>query len=183
MAGNVWQNEAMTAEAIFEGIQALAVVVALGFAIVQVRQYRRDKHREAAMELLHSFQTPAFARALNIVYAMPDGLSKEEVEKFAGDEFHLVYAMTTTWESLGVLVHRGEIDLQLIDDFFSGPIRISWRRLARHVEGEREETGRETINEWFQWLNDRLTEIESAEPPVPAHVAHKNWKPTRHWWE
>jgi len=173
----------MSAEVVFQAIEALAVVIAVGFAMVQVRQYRRDKHREAAMELLHSFQTPSFARALNIVYAMPEGLSKGEIEKFAGDEFHLVYAMTTTWESLGVLVHRGEIDLQLIDDFFSGPIRISWRKLKGHVMGEREATGRETINEWFQWLNQQLEEIESKEAPVPAHIAHKDWQPKTQWWK
>jgi hypothetical protein len=173
----------MSTEVILQAIESFAVVLAVGFAIVQVRQYRRDKHREAAMELLHSFQTPAFARALNIVYAMPDGLSKDEVEKFAGDEFHLVYAMMTTWESLGVLVCRGEIDLQLIDDFFSGPIRISWRKLAGHVMGEREVTGRETINEWFQWLNERLAETESREAPVPAHIAHKDWQPKSPWWK
>jgi hypothetical protein len=90
--------------------------------------------------------------------------------------------MTTTWESLGVLVHRGEIDLQLIDDFFSGPIRISWRKLERHVMGEREATGRQTINEWFQWLNERLGEVESIEAPIPAHIAHEDWQPTSRWW-
>ena len=64
----------MTAEAYFQAVEAIALVIALGFAIQQVRQYRRDKHREAAIELLHSFQTPSFARALNIVYAMPSTL-------------------------------------------------------------------------------------------------------------
>jgi hypothetical protein len=77
-------------------------------------------------------------------------------------------------------VYRGEVDLQLIDDFFSGPIRISWHRLEGHVRGERAETGRETINEWFQWLNDRLAERESTERPVPAHIAHRDWRPKGH---
>ena len=166
----------MSVEVVFQGVEALAVVVGVGFAMIQVRQYRRDKQREAAMELLHSFQTPTFARALNIIYSMPDDLSKEEVEGFAGNEFHLVYAMTTTWESLGILVHHGEVDLQLIDDFFSGPIIVSWRKLENYVIGERAEVGRETINEWFQWLKERLEETELDTPPTPAHMEHKNWK-------
>jgi len=119
----------MNIEVTFQVVETVAVVIGVGFGMLQVSQYRRDKHREAAMELLHSFQTPSFARALNIVYSMPDGLSKQEVENFAGNEFHLVYAMTTTWESLGILVHHGEIELQPIDDFFSGPIRVSWSKL------------------------------------------------------
>jgi len=103
---------------------------------------------------------------------MPDGLSKEEVEVFAGEEFHLVYAMTTTWESLGILVHRGEVGLQMIDDFFSGPIIVSWRKLENYITGERKEVGRETINEWFQWLKERLEETELDTPPKPAHIEH-----------
>jgi len=170
----------MAVENIFQGIEALAVVVGVGFAMIQVRQYRRDKHREAAMELLHSFQSPAFARGLNIIYSMPDDLSMEEVKAFSGNEFHLVYAMTTTWESLGILVHHGEVDLQMIDDFFSGPIIISWRKLENYIIGERAEVGRETINEWFQWLKERLEETESDASPTPAYVEHRNWTPPRH---
>lgn len=169
----------MPVEVVFQIIEAVAVVIGVGFAMIQVRQYRRDKHREAAMELLHSFQTPNFARALNIIYSMPDGLSKEEVEEFAGNEFHLVYAMMTTWESLGVLVHSGEVSLQLIDDFFSGPIVVSWRKLENFIIGEREEVGRETINEWFQWLKERFDEKETNAAPIPAHIEHKNWRPPK----
>jgi hypothetical protein len=110
---------------------------------------------------------------------LPDGLSKEEIENAAGDDFHLVYALMTTWESLGVLVHRGEIDLDLVDDFFSGPIRISWRKLKGHVMGERSLLQRDTIEEWFQWLAERLEEMESKTPPVPAHIAYKDWLRSR----
>ena len=145
--------------------------------MVQVRQYRRDKQREAALEMLHSFQTPSFARALNIVYSMPDGLSKEEVERSAGDDFHLVYAMMTTWESLGILVHRGEIDVHKVSDLFSGPIMVSWIKLENHDTGEREETRRDTVNEWFQWLKERLEDIEAKAPPIPAHLEFKDWTP------
>ena len=132
---------------------------------------------QSALELLHSFQTPAFAEALNIVYNLPNGLSKEEIEERLGEKFHLVYALMTTWESLGILVYRGEIDLDLVDDFFSGPITVSWLKLKGHVMGERAMLERDTIEEWFQWLYERLSERESIQEPIPAHVAHENWSP------
>ena len=166
----------MTPEAFFQGIEALAVVVGVAFAIIQLGHYRRDKHREEALELLHSFQTPAFAKALNIVYNLPDGLSKDEIEAVVGDDFHIIYALLTTWESVGILVHRGELDIDMVEDFFGGPILISWRKLEGHVTGEREMLERDTIEEWFQWLVERLQEIESDTPPVPAHIAHKDSK-------
>lgn len=45
--------------------------------------------------------------------------------------------------------------------------------------GERTEVGRETINEWFQWLKEKLEETESDTPPTPAHFADKNWTPQK----
>jgi len=165
----------MSTEVIFQVVETIAVVIGVVFAILQIRQYTRNKRREAAIELLHSFQTPSFAKALNLVYNLPDSLSKEQVEEKLGDDFHLVYALMTTWESLGILVYLGEIDLDMIDDFFSGPITISWRKLEGHIKGERSLLGRDTIEEWFQWLTERLLERESKVPPLPAYIAHKHW--------
>jgi hypothetical protein len=166
----------MLIEVISQIVEACAVVVGVGFAIIQVKQYKLNKRREAALVLLHSFQTPSFAKALNLVYRLPDGLSKRQIEDQLGDDFHLVYALMTTWESLGILVYRGEIDLDMIDDFFSGPIIISWKKLRGHIIEERSLLGRDTIEEWFQWLMERLLEKESEEPAIPAYIAHKKWK-------
>ncbi|MDH4110447.1 MAG: hypothetical protein OEW35_19365 [Gammaproteobacteria bacterium] len=167
----------MDANALFEAIQAAAVVVGVGFAVYEMRKYRWERNREAAMELLHAFQTPDFAKALVLVYRLPDGLSKKEIESRLGEDLHPVYAMTTTWESIGVLVFRGEVGIELVDDFFSGPIVVSWRKLQRYFFEERSETGRETVGEWFQWLAERFAEREGAMPPVPAHVQHRDWRP------
>jgi hypothetical protein len=169
----------VSTEIVLQALETAAVVTGIGFAIVQVRQYRRDRRRAAAVELLHSFQTPAFAEALNLVYNLPDGLSRDEIERRLEGRFHLVYSLMTTWESLGILVHMGEIDLGLVEDFFSGPILISWRKLERHVEGERAATGRETIEEWFQWLAERLRARESVAAAIPAYIEHRNWRPPR----
>jgi hypothetical protein len=91
----------MSIEVIFQVIETVAVIVGIIFAILQIRLYTRNKRREAAIELLHSFQTPSFAKALNLVYNLPDGLSKEKVEECLGNEFYLAYALMTTWERKG----------------------------------------------------------------------------------
>ena len=169
----------MSLEVVLQAIETAAVATGVAFAIVQVRQYRRDRRRAAAIELLHSFQAPAFAEALNIVYNLPDDLSREELEARLEGRFHILYSLVTTWESLGILVHMGEVDLDLVEDFFSGPILISWRKLQRHVIGERAATRRDTIEEWFQWLAERLQERETKRPALPAHIEHRNWAPPR----
>ena len=168
--------EVMSIESAFVVVEAIAVTFGVAFAIVQWRQHTKRQERESALELLHSFQTPNFAKALLLVYGLPDdNLSNKQIEERLGADMHLVYALTTTWESVGILVFRREIRLELVSEFFSGPISISWQKLKNYFIDERKEQKRETIGEWFQWLADRLGETEAASVRVPAHIAHKNW--------
>jgi hypothetical protein len=169
----------MTAETLFQFIHTFAVTFGVIFAIMKVRQFRRSRQREGALVLLHSFQTPDFSKALLLTYYLPDGLSKQEVERRLGDSFYLVYSMTTVWESLGIFVFRREIELGMVADFFSGPIMKTWTKLESYFREEREALHRETIGEWFEWLRDRLADSESENSPIPAQIEHRDWKPAR----
>lgn len=160
-------------------VSAATLVFGLAFAIVQLRQYRASRDRELGLELLRSFQTPEFASALRAIFSLPEGLTKSQIEERLGPRMDGVYALSTTWESLGILVFRGQLDLDLVDDFFSGPIRISWEKLQPYFETEREEQGRETIGEWFQWLAEQMERREGLAAPTPAHVGHRDWTPPR----
>lgn len=167
----------MNVEMLLQAVQTAAVVVGIGFAVYETRRYREERNREAAFELLHAFQTAEFARALVLLYRLPDGLTKREIEGRLGEDVYLVNVLAGTWESLGILVHKGEVSLQLVDDFFSGPIVVSWRKMRGYFLDERRETGRETIGEWTQWLAERFADREGGVAPMPAHVEFRDWRP------
>jgi hypothetical protein len=111
------------------------------------------------------------------MYDLEPGLSRAEIDSRLGREIDFVYSMMLSWESLGVLVYRRQIDLQLVDDFVSGTLVLSWRKLDRYVKDERADRGRDTLFEWFQWLAERMIERESKAPAVPAYEAHAHWRP------
>jgi len=70
----------MAVDSAFQIIEAIAVTFAVAFAVVEWRQHTRRQDREAALELLHSFQTPDFAKALLLIYALPEEtLSKKQI--------------------------------------------------------------------------------------------------------
>jgi hypothetical protein len=69
-----------------------------------------------------------------------------------------------------------EIKLDLMGDFFSGAIVISWRKLHVFVEEDCRSLKRETVWEWFQWLAERMIAREKKSPPNPAHIAYRDWK-------
>ena len=129
------------------------------------------------LNLVQSFQGPTFARGLRRIIELPDGASAEKIREILGPEGEdLMVHVTATWETIGVLLFHGELTIDIVDDFFSGPILISWKKLLPYTTAIRQQYDRETWSEWFQWLAERMMERESKTPPVPAYVAHRNWR-------
>ena len=132
-------------------INAFDVTAGVIFAAVQIRYYRQQRRREAMLELVKSFQSPAFTSALRRVLSLPDGADAKEIGEVLGpDGEDAVYMVSLTWESLGLLVFRREVTLELVGDFFSGPIIASWRKLSRYIAELRRDAQRDTI------LNGRM---------------------------
>ena len=158
-------------------INAIAVTAGVIFAALQIRQYRQRRQRDAMLELVRSFQSPAFTAAYRRVLSLPDGADAAKIREVLGpDGEDAVYLVSLTWESLGVLVYRRQVTPDLVDDFFSGPLVISWRKLKVYSEEWRRTLNRETGNEWFHWLAERMLEREKTAPPIPAYVAHRHWR-------
>lgn len=122
---------------------------------------------------MQSIQSPQMLRGILIIDRLQDAPAKAEFDALPEIDQVDVTALLATWESLGILVFNHEIPLQMVDDFYSGTLQQSWRKLQRYVEELREATARPTRWEWFQWLAERMQERESGASPVPAHIQHR----------
>jgi len=164
-------------------INAIAVTAGVIFAATQIRDYRRQRKRDSMLNLVQSFQSPTFARGLRRVIELPDNASADQIREILGPEGEdLIVHVTATWETIGVLLFHGELSIDIIDDFFSGPILISWRKLLPYTKEVRRRYDRETWSEWFQWLAERMMQRESKAPPVPAYIANApGTKPYNSW--
>jgi len=157
-------------------IRTVAILLGVIFGLVELRQARIARKRENMFSLVKAYQIPELWIALEKIFHMPDGLSKKKVEAYFGKDIHLLSFLISTFESLGILVQKREIDIKIVEDFFSGPVVISWRKLKRAAEESRKQQRRETLDEWFQWLAERIMEREKKKSPVPAHLEFKNWR-------
>jgi hypothetical protein len=161
---------------IIQFISTSAIILGIIFGILNLRNFQKMRKREAAILMLNSFQTSEFVRGLLLVFDLSDDISKADIDALQKDDYLALYILLGTWERLGILVYRNEIPLDLVDDAFSGPILISWRKLQKFVEQFRENVQRNTGFEWFQWLAERMIEREQTTSAIPAYIAHKNWK-------
>ncbi len=64
------------------------------------------------------------------------------------------------FEGVGVLLHRKLIDIAVVDDLFSSPIKISWEKMRFVAEGERKQFGRPQIWEWWEYLYNEMQKRE-----------------------
>jgi hypothetical protein len=144
----------------------LAVPIGLWIGVLQLRLLGRNATREATFRLINSFQTPEFAQALIVVSRLPDAATKQDVES-SPENHKAIWTLMSVWESLGVAVKHGVFDLQLIEDFFSGPVMLSWSKLKGYVKAVREEN-RNTYWEWFEVLAKLIGGCEKQDAPEPA---------------
>lgn len=157
-------------------ISTTAIVAGVLFAAVQLRQLKRQRSRESAIQLLQTARTKEFLEAINIVYDLPEGLSRKEIEDRLGEKMGSVLVMFGTFESLGILIHRGEIEIELVEDFFRGVILFTGRKFKNYLRGVREASNRQTYYEWVTWLYEQMEKRESKAPRIPAFDAYRDWE-------
>lgn len=167
----------MDLSSLIQIVSTLAMTLGIAFGILNLRNFQAMRRREAAILMLNSFQTMEFVRGLLYIFDLPDGATGDDFESLPEEKYIAIYLVLGTWERLGILVHRKEIPIDLVDDAFSGPIIQSWIKLGNFVETFRSRVKRETAFEWFQWLAERMLEREKHGSAIPAYIAHKNWEP------
>ena len=148
----------------------LAVVFGISFGFLEFRRYKATIQREAAATLARSFQTQEFAAAIRVVLELPEPINIDQYRNLPDAEKNLIWLLFGNIESIGILVSRGDLSLDLVDEFFSIPITEGWRKLAPYVEDLRQEFNSPQTWEWYQWLHERLRERHRQSPRVPAHV-------------
>ncbi len=162
---------------IIQFISTASILFGILFGLLNLRNFQAMRRRESAILMLNSFQTSDFVRGLLLTYELPEGVTTAYIEKLPREQFIDLYMVIGTWERLGILVYRREIDLELVDDAYSGPVIQSWQKLETYIMQFRARVKRDTAFEWFQWLAERMLERETKTQPVPAYQAFRNWDP------
>ena len=128
------------------------------------------------MELVRSFQSPEFARAYSFFLALPTGTSAEELRQRSGDAEAFAMVVSTTFESIGVMVYRRILPIEIVEELMGGTIVSFWGKLEAWIETLREEQNRLDAHAWFQWLAAQLAQREQQGSSQPAYVEHLHWR-------
>jgi hypothetical protein len=153
---------------------AIAVVAAIAFGLAQIRQFQQQRRDALAVELMRSIQDAEFTRSLRLMLTLPVNASVDDF-RARGEPFEdAAWALAAKYETLGYLVFRGIMPLDLVEELVGGIGVNLWLRLRPWAEAVRAEQGQPLLLEWFQWLAERL-EARDRPQAVAAYVRHKHW--------
>ena len=159
-------------------LSGIAVVVAIVFGLVQARQFKQQRRDAADVELMRSMQDREFTRSFRLIYSIPDNLNASDLRALGPEYEEAAIALGARFESMGLLVFRGSIPLDLVEKIVGGVIVLLWRKLRVWVIEYRAEQKHDLLFEWFQWLAERI-EQRGRTAESPAYKLHANWKPSR----
>jgi hypothetical protein len=151
---------------------AAAVIVAIVFGVVQLRGERKRRESQAAVEVVRTLLTDEIMGAHFAVFNLPDGMRQAQLETLDRETQDNVRRALFFYENLGVLVHRRVVRLDIVQDLLD--LQIPWQKLRPWVEERRELRHNPHSWAWFQWLAEQMGDQTQG---VPAHVAHRAWKP------
>jgi hypothetical protein len=155
-------------------IGALAVIVAIAFGLVQMRQYRQQRRDAVAVELMRSIQDAEFTRSLRMLLTLPIGCTAEQFRTRGAEYEDAAIALIAKYETLGYLVYRGIMPLELVEELVGGVGIHLWDRLQRWARAVRDQQGQPMLFEWFQWLAE-VMQRRGRLQAVPAYLRHAEW--------
>ena len=159
-------------------VETSAIVIGVVFGLIQLRQIRHQREVQAGLELLAPLQTPESAETLLLLHDLPDNLSGDDLRRRLGDRFKATLATLALFESLGPIVARGHVPLEMYAEFYRGPTLLCWRKFRRFIEEERS-NGWPSLFEWLQWLAERMEERPLRNADLPAYERLSNWKSSK----
>jgi len=75
-------------------------------------------------------------------------------------------SVTAFFEGVGVLLHNKLINLGLVDDLLSSPIKYTWEKIEPLVKERRKRRKRPQIWEWFEYLYNEMQKREQTLQPL-----------------
>ena len=165
---------------IFDAITAVSVLVGITIGVIELRQLGAAQQSQTLLQLYQTLHDPAQVRGRELLVQLPDTLSTDSLEAImAGPDGPVILQTLLAFEGIGVMVYRGDISIEWVDELFHFAIVNSWRKIKTGVVERRERTNYPGILEWHQWLAERLEEHGAAAGQAGAYDRYRDWNPRR----
>jgi hypothetical protein len=138
-------------------IASTSVVAGVIYYALQIRQQTKTRQTDLVIRLYTTFASKEMRQTWERITTREYMDFNTYREKFGLSD---VNEIGWFFEGVGVLLYRKLIDIAVVDDLFSSPIKISWEKMKPVAEGERKQFGRPQIWEWWEYLYNQMQKRE-----------------------
>lgn len=158
-------------------VSTIAIIGALIFTALQVRQGNRAQRDQATVAMMKTFMSDTFTRSLEVLAELPADAQFADIERSGPGAGRTLLEFGVGLEAIGYMAFRRMVSLETVDELIGGLTLRYWSCAKAWVEHERGRTGNPRFFEWCEWLADRIGERRRTQRGhVPAHTQHALWR-------
>ena len=160
-------------------LASVAIILGTVFVVIEMRDNRKlveasfRQANTAALQLKQNYELSTvdlvtkiydFANSLEVQRSWNTVLSEkirnyEEFERLSEEKQLAFHQIASLFESVGLLVERGFVKPELVDDMFA--TGLAWEKLEPFVKGMRKKYASEDYYVWMEKLYARLSKREA----------------------
>jgi hypothetical protein len=138
-------------------IASAGVFAAAIYYIFQIRHQNRMRQTDLVMKLYSQFNSLEFQK---ILWEILNREAKDYDDYVRRYGFAEATAVGMFFEGIGILLKRKLIDIELVDDMFTTPIKSTWEKMKDITLSYRKARNQQEILEWFEYLYNEMKKRE-----------------------
>ena len=138
-------------------IAATSVVIGVVYYVLQIRHQNRMRQTDLVMKLYSQFNSLEFQKMWQEVLNRKAKDLDDYRNKYGLNE---VTAVGLFFEGIGILLKRKLINIELVDDMFTTPIKWTWEKMKDMTLEWRKVRNQPEILEWFEYLYNEMKKRE-----------------------
>jgi len=153
-------------------IASVGVLVAATYYVLQIRHQTKLRQMDLFMRLYSAFTSKELTEAGLVIMSLEIKDYDDIVEKYgmphAGEPvWTALYMVINYLNEVGMLLHRGFIDVESVDELFGYRVAYFWEKLKPLIEGWRKQLNPQ-VAKWFEYLYNEMKKREQRLQPATA---------------
>ncbi len=134
---------------VLTGVSTVAVLVGVAIGVRELRHF--SKVREA--EVLRTISSRSSSREFLEGFFLLSRMNYKTFDEVEGrPEEMALFQWLDSLEEMGILVKRGVVPIDVVDDFWHGAVRLIWRKTEPIVKSYRDKYKHPEFAEWAEYL-------------------------------
>jgi len=142
-------------------LASASVIAGVIYYAFQIKNQTKTRQTDLVMKLYSNFNSLEFQKTWEEALTRED-MDFHDYAKKHGSLGAEALTIGMFFEGVGILLKRKLIDIELVDDMFTSPIKRTWEKMRSMTLEARKATNTPETFEWFEYLYNEMKKREQV---------------------